>query len=216
MRPQVTLDQALLGLANLLNQSSVPSAESARWQFFTVSAVERLYRAFDHDTAKRTATVTSDENGKISLDAIADKLGPMPAIESLTDAYDTYPLTFIMTENQRQYVQGDRRWWQTLDNSTPAKWVLYTTEPNGTFTLEYYEAPAISNAQAACFTKMVIAKGALIYYRQAQDPEADTSVEEDQFKQEVAEVMEQQNRRRPQQFAYTQRDVTGRTLGATD
>lgn len=214
MRPQVTLDQALIGLANLLNQSSVPSAEQSRWQFFTISAVERLYRAFDHDTAKVTATVTSDANGKIDLTAIAAKLGPLPAIESLTDSLDAYPFGYIMTENQRQYVQGDRKWWQYINAA--GNWELSTTEPNGTFTLEFYEAPTISNSQAACFTKMVIAKGALIYYRQAQDPEADTSVEEDQFKQEVAEVMEQQNRRRPQQFIYGQREAMGRHLGSTD
>ncbi len=77
----------------------------------------------------------------------------------------------------------------------------------------FYESPTISNDQTIPFTKMLIAKAGLIYYRQAQDPEADTAPEEDQLKQEVGEVIERQNRTRPQRFARSPRDAGNGYIG---
>ena len=212
MRPQTTLDQALVALAFLLNQSQAPTAERSRWQFFVTSAVERLYRSFDYDTSLRTVSLTANASGVIDLTTIADKLGIVPAIESIDNGLQN--LTYVMAKDAIEYVQGDYKWWLTLDASGNYK--MNVTDPSSTYTIRYYESPAITTLQAAAFTRMVIAKGALIYYRLAQDPEADTSIEEDAFKQEVAEVIELQNRRRPQQFATSHRDVYGRPMGSTD
>lgn len=207
MRPQTTLDQAQLALAYLLNQNQVPSGESTRRAFFIASAVERLYRVFDFEVAKQTAALTTGSNGQVNLSSL--NLGVFPGIVSINNGIQNFG--YKLAGEAVNLHQGDFNYWITLNSS--GQWILHTTEPNSNIELEYFEAPVISNAQAAAFTRMVIAKGALIYYRQAQDPEADTAPEEDQFRQEVSETMDAQQRRRPQQFAQSPRDRFGHGIG---
>lgn len=201
MVPQVTLDQALQGLAYLLNQNTTPSGESARRTFFITSAIQRTYRAFDFDMAKQTVELSADDTGLVDVTDL--NLGILPAVESLEDG-NHHIFDFVMARFAVDYSQGDFKYWWVLNEDK--EWELHTTEPNADLFLVYFDAPEISNSQAVVFTQMVIAKGALIYYRQAQDPTADVSVEEDEYRQEVAEIIDAQNRRRPQQFAQTARD----------
>jgi hypothetical protein len=208
MAPQTTIDEALLALARLLNQRNVPTSQSAAWQFFTTAAVQRLYRSFDFDPAKIRASITTDSNGQADLTAL--KFGQYPAITYIGTL--TQPYGFITPDLFHAHAQGDYRWWLTRDPITAA-WMLNSTEPGADIEIEYYEAVDLTGTQKAVFTPMVIAKGALIYYRQAEDPEADTGVEEDQFRQEVAEIIEQQNRNKPQQFFRSPRDVRGTHIG---
>lgn len=206
--PQVTLDQAQLGLANLLNQNSVPSGESSRRAFFIASGVERLYRSFDFDMAKQTTELSTDDDGVIDLSDL--NLGILPAIELVSDGTSDYG--FILADDSISYHQGDHKYWVVLNEDH--EWELHSTEPNTALTIVFFEAPAISSSQAVVFTQMVIAKASLIYYRQAQDPEADVSVEEDEFRQEVAELIDAQNRRRPQRFATSRRDRFNHHIGS--
>jgi hypothetical protein len=203
----VTLDQAQLALANLLNQNTVPSGEQARRAFFITSGIQRLYRAFDFDMAQQTALVSTDDTGVGDVSDL--NLGPLPAVESITDG--THTFTFIMAKDAVQFHQGDYKYWLVLNEDK--EWELHTTEPDADLTFIHYDSPEISTSQGVVFTPMVIAKAALIYYRQAQDPEADVSVEEDEFRQEVAELVDAQNRRRPQRFAQSRRDRYNHYVG---
>ena len=63
---------------------------------------------------------------------------------------------------------------------------------------------------------MALARGALVYYRQAEDPQADISQEEALFQQELDEVIAQFNRSRPQQRAKTLQEVAGTYTGDID
>jgi len=206
--PQVTLDQAQLGLAYLLNQNTVPPGESARRAFFIASGVQRIYRSFDFDMAKQTTDITTDDNGIADISDL--NLGILPAIETVSDG--TFDYGFIMATDAVSYHQGDHKYWLVLTEDHD--WELHSTEPNNDLSFVYFEAPEISSTQAVVFTQMVIAKASLIYYRQAQDPEADVSVEEDEFRQEVAELIDAQNRRRPQRFATTRRDRFNHHIGS--
>lgn len=209
MRPQTTLDQAQLGLANLLNQNAVPPAEQSRRAFFITSAVERLYRAFDFEPSLMTYEVATDADGLVNLSDEDIPVGIVPAIQSIDDGIRNYDFKFAA--GSVNYHQGDFTYWTSVDED--GNWILHSTEPSTTLNVSLYAAPTITNTQAAAFTKMVIAKGALIYYRAAQDPEADTSVEEDSFRQEVSEVIEAHNRRQPQKFAQSPRDRAGYGIG---
>jgi hypothetical protein len=209
MIPQTSLDDALKALSYLTGQGgTVPSGERNAWIFFTVAAVQRLYRAFDFDFAQTTQEVTTDEEGVVSLGDFST--GSYPALDYInsgtSDGYIGVPAA-----RSSEYAQGDRRFWYVVNED--GAWELHSTEPNATFNVVFWQAPEITADKKAMFTAIVIAKGALIYYRQSDDPEADTSVEEDQFRQEVIEIMDVQNRRRPQQFAQTPRDRAGTYLG---
>jgi hypothetical protein len=211
MAPQTTLAAALQALAYLLNQNATPNAELTRRTFFVVSSVQRLNRSFDWLTMKVTEQVTTDASGTADISDL--NFGAIPAFDYVGPGDMALGYSFIAYDDLVQYGQGDRQYGLIVNED--GEWELHTTEPNTTINISYYQAPDISTAQAAFFPAMVIAKGALIYYRQAQDPEADTSVEEDQFRQETEELMEAQERRRPQKQAMGPRERYGGGIGST-
>ena len=212
MLPQTGYDEASQALARLLNQESIPSSESGRVAFFIASGVQRILRAFDFEQALTYASVTTDGNGRVSLASL--NLGMTPGIDIVTNGTQKY--TMVTPSDRYAYHQGDFYFNVVLEAGV---WVLYSSEPNATVTIGYYDTPSTITSGVTpvkiAFQPMVIAKAALIYYRQAQDPEADTEQEEDQFRQEIAEISEAQERRRPQKFATTRRDVYGHHLGDT-
>ncbi|MBI5117589.1 hypothetical protein HZA56_14020 [Candidatus Poribacteria bacterium] len=212
MLPQTGYDEASVALARLLNQDSIPSSESGRVAFFIASGVQRILRALDIPQTLTYASVTTDANGRVSLATL--RLGMTPGIDVVTDGIRNY--TLVTPSERYQYQQGNYYFNVVVEAGV---WVLYSSEKNATLTLGYYDTPdtVVSGLTPVkiALQPMVVAKAALIYYRQAQDPEADTEQEEDQFRQEIAEIGEAQERRRPQQFAKTRRDDYGHHLGYT-
>lgn len=212
MLPQTSYDAASTALAQLLNQSSIPNSESGRVAFFIASSVQRILRAFDFEQTKVYASVTTDSNGRVSLAAL--NLGMLPGIDVVNDG--TRDFTMVYPSERYHYEQGNYYFNVVVEAGV---WVLYSSEPNATITIGYYDSPdtVVSGLVpvTVAFQPMVIAKGALIYYRQAQDPEADTEQEEDQFRQEIAELAEAQERRRPQRFATSRRDRMNHQIGDT-
>lgn len=207
--PLTTLDQAQTALANLLFQSNVPQGEQALRAFYITAAVQRLYRSFDYEMAHQSTSLTTDDSGIADISDLL--LGPIPAINFISDGIRDYG--FIFASQATDLPQGAFKYWLVINED--GDYELHTSEPNTNLTLDFFQAPDISTQQAVTFTPMVIAKGALIYYRQAQDQDADTSVEEDAFRQEVSEVSDAQNRRAPQRFAQSPRDRYGTYLGRT-
>src|SRR5205085_11023483 len=92
-------------------------------------------------------------------------------------------------------------------------YVLTTSEPTTSATLKirYSTTSPIINASISTPfpSSMALARGALVYYRQAEDPQADIAQEEYIFQQELDEVIAQYNRARPQPRAHTLHEVTG-------
>ncbi len=209
MIPQTTYEQAALALARLLNMDSIPQTESGRVSFYIASAVQRVLRAFDWTQQLTFAAVTTDTNGRVPLSALS--LGMAPGIESVNNG--TQFFTLVVPSERYQYVQGSYRYNIVLEGG---EWVLYSSEPNTAITIGYYQTPdTVSSTITVAFQPMVIAKAALIYYRQAQDPEADTEQEEDAFRQEIAELAEAQERRRPQYIGTGPRERYGGSIGDT-
>jgi len=211
MSPQTTLSACLTALAALLNQNATPNAEITRRTFFIVSAVQRLQRAFDWRVDTLSDTVSTDDEGLADISEF--EFGAFPSFSYVGPGDQNFGYTLVAFDDLQLYGQGDRKY--ALIVNEDGEWEMHTTEPNTELTVVFYSSPDVSSTQTAPFTAMVIAKGALIYYRQAQDPEADVGPEEDQFRQEVEELMENQERRRPQKFAQTNRDRTGGGIGDT-
>lgn len=212
MNPQTNYDAASTALARLLNQDSIPNSESGRVAFFIASGVQRILRAFDFVQTKTYASITTDVNGRVSLAAL--KLGMLPGIDVVTDGTRDY--TYVTPSDRYHYQSGNFYFNIVLEAGV---WVLYSSEGNKTLTIGYYDTPDTITSGVSpvtiAFQPMVIAKAALIYYRQAQDPEADTAQEEDQFRQEIAELSEAQERRRPQREATSRRDRFNQQIGET-
>ena len=209
MSPQITYNDCSLALAKLLNQDSIPSSESSRVAFFIAAGIQRTLRAFDWQNAIMYASKTTDTNGRVSLSDLA--LGQAPGFVVVTNGVQEF--TNVIPSIRFSYTQGNFYYNVVLE---AGDWVLYSSEPNATITIGYYGTPdTVDTLVTIAFQPMVIAKAALIYYRQAQDPEADTSLEEDQYRQKIAELAEQQERRRPQRIAYSRRDLYGGSLGRT-
>lgn len=212
MSPQTGYDEASTALARLLNQDSIPTSEAGRVAFFIASSVQRTLRAFDIIQSLTYGTVTTDANGRVSLAAL--RLGISPGIDIITNGTQDY--TMVTPSEKYHYKAGSFYYNVVLE---AGNWILYTSEANAAVTIGYYDTPETVTSGVSGikipFYPMVIAKGALIYYRQAQDPEADTEQEEDQYRQEIAELAEAQERRRPQKFATTRRDVYGHQIGQT-
>lgn len=204
-----TLDQALSALASLLFQKKTPSGELANRTFFIIAGVQRLYRGFDFDIAKQSDTDTTDADGILDIEEL--NLGSLPGFTYVGPGDDLRGYDLVPFEELYQYDQGSRKY--SIIVNEDGQWEMHTTEPNTQVTLIWYNNPDISSSQSVPFTPMLIAKAALIYYRQAEDQDADTSLEEDQLAQEMRELIEANERRRPQRFAQSPRDRAGGYLG---
>jgi hypothetical protein len=60
---------------------------------------------------------------------------------------------------------------------------------------------------------MVIARGALVYYKQAENPLADVAQDEAFFEKELEEVISRQNRNKPVSRAKSIQEIHGQYTG---
>lgn len=224
----VTLDAAMLQLSYLLGETSVPNPQPPDRVAFLQAALERCYRAWDFEFAEVTTTVTLT-NGQANLPSdialepkmdvrVKNDRGPGSSTGNSGVGGD-----FIFQEidynEQDSFGNGDYKYWVT---GSPQSYVLNTTE-NGnpavtTLTIRYYQsAPIISSTQATPFpSAMVLARGALIYYRQAEDPQADVSQLEALFQNELEEIISVQIRNKPDGPAVTRQQKMGTYTGDVD
>lgn len=200
-------------LSFLLGESSIPSTGTEDRQRFIQRALDRVYRAYDWPLNKVMATV-SITNGVATLptnihqDSVMDVrivnsgIGNDYVFDNVTysqlDAYPTGQYKYALLGYEGTY---------TINTSE--------TATSGVLTL-YYETttPTINASITTPFpSSMCLARGALVYYRQAEDPQADISQEEYLFQAELDEVIAQYNRARPQPRARTLHEIQGTYIG---
>lgn len=190
-------------LSFLLGETSVPSSGTEDRQAFIQRALERVYRSYDWPMNKVTATVQLSGGiaslpSNIHQDSILDvrKIGTGPGSDSV---YAQIPY-----KDQNNFSAGTFRYWLT---GAEGSYLLRTNETTSDVLTIYAETatPVINASVSTPFpSSMVLARGALVYVRQAEDPQADISQEEFLFQMELEEVMAQYNRSKPA--------VRGRTL----
>lgn len=191
-------------LAYLLGEQSAPSTSNSDYtvrQTFIQRALERAYRAYNFPMNKLTATVSLVSGVASLASAVAqDSLLDVRQVVSGTNSDHVY--TQIDYEHSDEATQGDYKYWLT---GYQGAYLLNSNEADATLTYRYSSGVPILNASISTPfpSSMALARGALIYYRQAEDPQADIGQEEALFTGELQEIISAYNRNRPQRRLYT-------------
>lgn len=176
----ITLTQLLTSLAYLMGERTVVSATTAPRTDFIQSAEEDAYRSFPWKFAQRTATLTPT-SGVATMPTDYD-------YQMETHAYyvngEQIDLTQIDVLDAGNYAIGDNVYWITSPSDGVFK--FNTTETSvSSFTLIYQSLPPVLDSAGTIQTpypnKMTLAKGARVYVKLAQNPDADVSQEQAQF-----------------------------------
>lgn len=190
-------------LSYLLGETSVPSSGTEDRQAFVQRALERVYRAYDWPMNKLTATIQLSAGiatlpSNVHQDSILD-------IRTIGNGVgDDHVYEQIQYRDQDNFSAGTYRYWMT---GYEGAYILHTQETTSDVLMLFFESttPIINASIATPFpSSMCLARGALPYVRQAEDPQADISQEEYLFQMELEEVIAQYNRSKPA--------VRGRTL----
>lgn len=193
----IDLTDVQTDLAYLLGEQSAPSTSNSDYvvrQAFIQRALERAYRAYPFGFNKLTATVSLTSGvATLASGVMQDSILDIREVVAGTNNDNVFSL--ISYEDSDDAAQGTYRGWITgyqgglLFNSNEADTILTYRYQTG--------APIINASIATPFpSSMALARGALIYYRQAEDPQADISQEEALFSGELAEIISQYNRSR--------------------
>lgn len=209
----LTQTTVLQDLSYLLGETSVPSTGTEDRQRFIQLALERCYRAYDFPFNKVTATVQMS-GGVASLptnihqDSVID-VRVVNAGVGDDNVFRAVPYDMLDDYPSGQYVY-------TLTGYEGSYFLMSSeTTSNAVLTLRYTTTTPVINASIGTPfpSSMCLARGALVYYRQAEDPQADLSQEEYLFQMELDEVIAQFNRSRPQPRAKTLHEARGTYIG---
>ena len=190
----------LQDMSYLLGEASVPTSGIDDRKQFIQRGLERIARLYDFDEMYALATVSltvganSLYSGLLPSDA-----GESPSLDVRTinpGTNDDYVFTKIPYEDQDEALVGDYKYWLT---GSAGDYTVTTRDDVGNVTVRYLQkAPTINASVSTTFpSSMVIARAALVYYRQAENPLADIAQDEALFKAELEEVIARQQRNRP-------------------
>lgn len=182
-------------LAFLEGNQSVPTANIDDWKRFSQRSLEEAWRAYPWDFARTLATVTVTSGiATLASGAMRDGVYDVRFINS--GSGDDHQYTQIPYEEQDDYAPGTYRFWLTGNTPNP---VLNTKETDTPLTLWYKAlAPQINASVVSTFPdSMIIALGAQRYIRKSENPQADTSQEEQTFQNKLDELWGWYNRSKP-------------------
>lgn len=221
----ITLDQVMSDLSVLLGETSVPTPYTIDRTTFIQRTLERVYRAFNWDLATINATIVL-ASGIASLPGDVNINDPIMDVRIKNDkpglgVGGDFIFTKIPYEQQDEYGPGDYVYWIT---GGPGAYILNTAQngssvtANAALSVRYMQvAPVINLSIGTPFpSSMCLARGALAYYRQAEDPQADISQVEALFQLELQEVIATQNRNEPDRPAIGRHVRRGTYIGDID
>lgn len=221
----VTLDQVMQDLSYLLGETTVPTPYPADRQAFIQRTLERVYRNFNWELADVITTLTL-VNGVANAPADLNINDPILDLRKKNDqpglgVGGDFIFTKIDYSQQDSYGPADYVYWIT---GGPGAYVINTANNgdadsgNAALTIKYMQtAPAINLSIGTPFpSSMALARGALAYYRQAEDPQADISQLEALFQREVEEIIGSQVRNMADRPAIGRHQRRGTYIGDTD
>jgi hypothetical protein len=208
----VNLTTVQQDLSYLLGEQTVPSSGVDDRARFIQVALERAYRAYNFPMNKLTATV-----------AMISGVATLPTTVMQDSVLDIREV-LSGNDNDRVYKQID---YEDFDSATAADYAYYLngyegsyaaiTSSTGSATLKIRYSSSVPILNASISTpfpsSMALARGALIYVRQAEDPQADISQEESIFQAELQEIIAQYNRSRPQRRMITRHEDADTYIG---
>ena len=191
----ITQTDVLLRMSYLLGEQTIPTTGIEDRKQFINDALERIYRSYNFNEAHAVATVTVTA-GQATLPSDIGETPSMDVRVINAGSNNDYIYEQIPYEDQDTYVDGDYRYWLS---GSAGNYTLNTKDSQTPLIVRYMqESPAINATISTTFpSAMTIARGALVYYRLAENPDADTSQDEAFFQKELQEVVARQNRNRP-------------------
>lgn len=205
-------------LAYLLGENSVPTSGTTPRVRFIQRTLQEAYDEFDWRFARSTQTLPFS-SGLCSLPSNASVEGPIHIYSPQTSTPgDSLPLEEVDYEEQHHWVQGDLKYWRYEDPAT-AQQYIQTTETSTTPLVVRFatKAPEINASVSTPFpNSMVIALGALRFMRISQNPQADISVEEQNFERNLQRVWARYQRSKAKRRDTDRGQRQGHYLGKID
>lgn len=201
-----------LALANLLGEETVSSAWPTSRDNAIQWSLERISRYYDFDFGVITTSPATDTTGVAALTGY--RTDPDLDVRIVnTGAGNDYIFEPVARELFDSYTLGSYRYY--VATSTAGVQTLVTTEPSQTLQVTGSSAtPVLSGSVSSNFpSALAIAKGALIYVREFEDKDADTSVEDAKFQQIIGEVIGAEQRSRGPRRAIGIQERTGHYTG---
>lgn len=191
----INQNDVLLKMSYLLGEQSIPTSGTEDRKAFIQDALERIYRLYDFSEFKSIATVSITSG----VGTLPSNIGESPDLDVRvvnSGSNDDYVFEQIPYEDQDKYSSGDYKYWLT---GSTGDYTLNTKDSVDAVTVRYIEtAPTINASISSTFpSAMVVARGALVYYKQAENPLADISQDEALFQSELQEVIQRQIRNNP-------------------
>ncbi len=191
----ITQTDVLLRMSYLLGEQTIPTTGIEDRKQFINDALERIYRSYNFNETFAIATVSITAG----VGTLPSDIGESPGIDVRVinpGSDNDYVYEQIPYEDQDKYVDGDYKYWLT---GSAGNYTLNTKDSQSQVIVRYIqESPSINASISTTFpSAMTIARGALVYYRLAENPDADTSQDEAFFQKELQEVISRQNRNRP-------------------
>lgn len=211
----VFLNDARNALSNQLGEDTMPNPWPAIRDQHIQWSLERIARIYDFDFGMEVLSVTTDSTGKYVIQ-VADGVRSDPRLDIRIPNAGTgndFVFEICSLEDFDNFAKGDYRYYLSTDN-TGAQTII-TTEPSTTIQVTATRvAPVLSASVPTNFPSALgIAKGALIYYREYEDKDADVSVEDAKFQQIVQEVTGAEQRNNEPKRARTLQEETGHYTG---
>lgn len=208
----------LQDMSYLLGEASVPTSGIDDRKRFIQRGLERIARLYDFDEMYALATVSMTLSGNFYTGSLPSDAAESPdldvrVIQSGTD--NDYIYDKIPYEDQDKYQVGDYKYWLT---GSAGDYTLNTRDSNTPLVVRYLQkAPTINASVSTTFpSSMVIARAALVYYRQAENPLADISQDEALFQRELEEVIARQQRNRSVGRAVSIQEVNDGFIGQVE
>lgn len=208
----VYLADARLALAVLLGEETVSSSWPASRDSALQWSLERISRYYDFDFGVITTTPATDSTGIAALTGY--RTDPDLDVRIVnTGAGNDFIFDPVAREDFDNFSTGSYRYFVSTDAAGVQ--TLHTTEASQTLqVVGSAAAPVLSAIVPSNFpSALAIAKGALIYVREYEDKDADTSVEDAKFMQIVGEIIGAENRSRGPRRAIGIQEHTGHHTG---
>lgn len=211
----ITQTDILQDMSYLLGEQTIPTTGIEERKAFVQRALERTLRAHNFEDVKAIATV-SLSGGQATLPS---DIGYQPDLDVRvvnSGSTDDYIFERVSYEDKDNAVQGDYKYWIT---GSEGSYTLNTYEA-GDYTLSVrysQKAPSINASISTTFpSSMVLALGAMVYYRQSENPLADIAQDEARYQQELQEVISREIRNRPNRRGRSIQEVFNVYTGDVD
>jgi len=205
----------MVDLSYLLGEQSVPTSGVDDRKTFIQRTLEEIHRWGDWEWAK--ATDTTQLTAGVATLATLVQISPNLDIRKIqAGANSDHIFTAIPYAAQDNYGDGDYRYWLTGNIGGYTINTSESSDSTSVLTYCYDTVPAdLINGETTQFpSSLVLAQGALRFYRAARDPEYDVSQDQAIFIKGVTDIWGDQNSAAPLKRAQTAQDKTGYYTGS--